>query len=202
MRNLAAVKLKANSHYTCQECGSTELIQAHHEIPHDDNTLAILCAECHSKRHPSVPKALFFTKSLQPYWHNKSASSIARELGIHPRTVIRTAKKLCIQAGELTPLAEASIKENIPKMGWGKPKPKKPKKIGQRQLVREGRAPITEFTVLTDAFLTITETAHALGESTLNINRWITANKLIAVTFGGILFIPKSEVERLKLNKV
>jgi len=31
--------------------------------------------------------------------------------------------------------------------------------------------------------------------------RWIEANKLIAITFGGILFVPKSEVERLKNKK-
>jgi hypothetical protein len=32
MPNLAAIRVKANARYTCQECGSTELIQAHHEI--------------------------------------------------------------------------------------------------------------------------------------------------------------------------
>ena len=101
MRDIAAVKVKANAHYTCQECGATELIQAHHQIPGDDNSLIVLCAECHSKKHPDLPKALFFNKRNQPYWHNKSASSIARELGVHPRTVIRAAKRLEVLPGEL-----------------------------------------------------------------------------------------------------
>jgi len=45
MRNLTAIKAKSNAHYRCQECGSTELIQTHHEIPGDDNSLIALCAE-------------------------------------------------------------------------------------------------------------------------------------------------------------
>lgn len=110
MKNLAALKVKANARYICQECGSTELIQAHHEIPGDDNSLVALCAECHSKKHPDVPRALFFNKRLQPYWHNKSASSIAKELGVHPRTVIRTAKKLGIVTGELDPFDDWQIR--------------------------------------------------------------------------------------------
>lgn len=97
-----AIRVKANAHYTCQECGATELISAHHEIPGDDDSLVALCAECHSKRHPHVPRGLFFNKGIQPYWHNKSASTLAKEIGVHPRTVIRAAQRLEIPPGELS----------------------------------------------------------------------------------------------------
>lgn len=122
--NLLAVRAKTNAHYQCQECGSTELIQAHHEIPGDDSSLIALCAECHSKKHPDLPRTLFFNEGLQPYWHNKSASSLARELKVHPRTVIRAAKKLRIPQGELSPWDEELIRNNIPKL-QRKPKIKK-----------------------------------------------------------------------------
>ena len=116
MQNLAALKAKTNARYICQECGSTELIQAHHETPGDDTSLVVLCAECHSKKHPGVPRALFFSKNNQPYWHNKSASSIAKQLDIHPRTVIRAARKLKIAPGELSPWDDWLLRVNIPKM--------------------------------------------------------------------------------------
>lgn len=116
MRNHIAIIVKANAHYTCQECGSTELIQAHHEIPGDDDSLVALCAECHSRKHPDVPKALFFSTNHQPYWYNKSASSLAKELGVHSRTVIRAAKRLNISLGELSIWDEELLKNNIPKL--------------------------------------------------------------------------------------
>lgn len=114
MRNLAAIKVKANAKYTCQICGSTELIQAHHEIPGDDNSLIPLCADCHSKKHPNLPRALFFNKRCQPYWFNKSASSLALKWGISSRTIIRAAKRLGIHPGELNSSDEERIKNNIP----------------------------------------------------------------------------------------
>lgn len=120
MPNLVAVRVKANARYTCQECGSTELIQAHHQVPRDDNSLIALCADCHSRRHPSLAKSLFFTKNHQPYWYNKSAASMAKELGVSSRTIIRTARHLNISRGELTPWDEELIKKNIPKLN---PKP-------------------------------------------------------------------------------
>jgi len=82
MKGLTAIKAKAKVHYICQECGSSELIQAHHEIPGNDDSLIALCADCHSKRHPNMPRTLFFNSRLQPYWHNKSASSLAKDWGI------------------------------------------------------------------------------------------------------------------------
>jgi predicted nucleic-acid-binding Zn-ribbon protein len=128
MKNLAAVKVKANAHYECQECGSTELIQAHHEIPGDDNSLIALCADCHSRKHPNVPKALFFNHNNQPYWHNKPASSLAKKWKVSSRSVIRAAKKLGIQSGELSPWDEELIRNNIPKLNRPKPK-QKPEQI-------------------------------------------------------------------------
>ncbi len=55
-----------------------------------------------------------------------------------------------------------------------------------------------ELKVVTDEFVTVPEAAKQLGKPKMTLYRWIQANKLIAVTFGGILFIPVSEVERLK----
>ena len=55
-----------------------------------------------------------------------------------------------------------------------------------------------ELKVVTDDFVTVPKAAKLLGKPKVTLYRWIEANKLIAVTFGGILFIPKSEVERLK----
>ena len=55
-----------------------------------------------------------------------------------------------------------------------------------------------ELKVVTDEFVTVPEAAKQLAKPKMTLYRWIQANKLIAVTFGGILFIPVSEVERLK----
>lgn len=57
---------------------------------------------------------------------------------------------------------------------------------------------VRELRVVTDDFVTVPEAAKELGKPKMTLYRWITANKLIAVTFGGILFVPKSEVERIK----
>lgn len=115
MPNLAAIKVKSNAKYICQECGSTELIQAHHQIPGDHNSLLPLCAECHSQKHPNLPKALFFNKHNQPYWHNISASSLAKQLNVCPRTIIRNAKKLLIEQGQLSGLSKQVLVEKVTK---------------------------------------------------------------------------------------
>lgn len=47
-------------------------------------------------------KLYFFAPKQQPYWHNISASSIARKFGVHPRTIIRRAKKFNILPGEIS----------------------------------------------------------------------------------------------------
>lgn len=119
MTSLSCIRAKANANYICQECGSTELIQAHHLIPDDDDSLIVLCAECHSSKHPDVPRALFFSNGIQPYWYNKSAASLAKAFGVHSRTIIRNAKKLGILSGELSPWDEELIKNSIKKLNKG-----------------------------------------------------------------------------------
>jgi len=57
---------------------------------------------------------------------------------------------------------------------------------------------VRELKVVTDDFVTVPEAAKLLGKPKMTLYRWIEANKLIAVTFGNILFVPKSEIERLK----
>jgi len=56
---------------------------------------------------------------------------------------------------------------------------------------------VRELRVQTDEFVTVPEAAKSLGKFKQTLYRWIEADKLIAITFGGILFVPKSEVERL-----
>lgn len=116
----AGLLLKIKYNYTCQKCGSRELIQSHHQIPKDDNSLIVLCAVCHSNEHPNLPKALFFNKLNQPYWRNKSASSIAKEVGVHSRTITRIAKRLNIPMGELSEQDENRIKAQTGKYFNGK----------------------------------------------------------------------------------
>lgn len=107
--NLSNTCVKSNAHYTCQECGSTELISAHHRIPKDDNSRVVLCANCHSAKHPNVPRSLFFQKNAQPYWENISASSVAKKAHCIPRTIIRRARRLNIPKGILTAEDEAKL---------------------------------------------------------------------------------------------
>jgi len=46
--------------------------------------------------------------------------------------------------------------------------------------------------------VTVPEAARRLGKPKMTLYRWIEANKLNAVRLGGILFIPVSEIKRLK----
>jgi hypothetical protein len=57
-----------------------------------------------------MPLGLFTTYTNQPYWYNKSASSIAKEAGVHPRTICRRAKVLQIPKGYLKPEDEERLK--------------------------------------------------------------------------------------------
>jgi hypothetical protein len=106
--------VKGNAKYTCIECGSTENIQAHdpthkHVDPRDGQCL---CAEHHADKHPNMPKALFLSiKNHQPYWENKSASTLASELNVHPRTIRRIANRLGIGKGFLSNRDEGKIKK-------------------------------------------------------------------------------------------
>lgn len=56
---------------------------------------------------------------------------------------------------------------------------------------------VRELKVQTDDFVTVPEAAKQLGKPKMTLYRWIEANKLIAITFGSILFIPTSEIKRL-----
>ena len=110
----ANVMVKANANYACSRCSSTENVQAHHRVPGDDSSLIVLCGECHSNQHPNIPKGLITcVKSHQPYWCNKSAGSIARELGVHTRTIIRVSRRLGIPQGSITMTDLARLASSI-----------------------------------------------------------------------------------------
>ncbi len=55
-----------------------------------------------------------------------------------------------------------------------------------------------EIKVSTSDLLSVQDAAKALSRPRYTIYRWIDAGKIISVKFGGILFIPLSEVERVK----
>lgn len=59
-----------------------------------------------------------------------------------------------------------------------------------------------EIRVRTDEFVTVPAAALQLGKPKMTLYRWIHAGKIISIEFGGILFIPKNEVERIKKAKV
>lgn len=112
-----ATKVKAHYDYLCAECDSDENIQAHDPTEqHKDWTVGIaLCGNCHSKKHPDVPRELFLSSSHQSYsyWPNISARALSREIGCHNRTVIRAAKKLKILMGSnLSDIDKQRIKDS------------------------------------------------------------------------------------------
>lgn len=49
-----------------------------------------------------------------------------------------------------------------------------------------------------DGAITVPEAAKILGKPKMTLYRWIKGRKLTAIRFGNIVFVPKSEVERLK----
>jgi len=55
-----------------------------------------------------------------------------------------------------------------------------------------------EIKVTTDDLLSVQEAGKQLRRPRITIYRWIGKNKIAWVRFGGILFIPRSEVERLQ----
>lgn len=216
MKNLAAVRVKSNAKYVCLECGATELIQAHHETPGDDSRLVALCASCHSRRHLNLAKSLFFNKTHQPYWYNKSAASLAKELGVSSRTIIRAARQLNIPRGELKPWDEELIKKDIPKLN------PKPIKISRTTLLLPRRAAsylgitIQDFNSLCRLIdIPRVRFKRRRGNQEYFIEYFkkdiLTWHLVFSSVqfylrkrenqFGGIVFIPKSEVERLKNKK-
>ena len=55
-----------------------------------------------------------------------------------------------------------------------------------------------EVKVTTSDLMSVQDAAKAIGCSRLAVYRWIEKGKIIGLRFGGILFVPVSEVERLK----
>jgi len=49
--------------------------------------------------------------------------------------------------------------------------------------------------------ITVPEAAKRLGKPKMTLYRWINSNRINWVRFGGVLFIPVSEIERLKNEK-
>lgn len=45
--------------------------------------------------------------------------------------------------------------------------------------------------------MTALQAAKQIGVHFVTIYRWVDAGKILSITFGGILFIPRSEVERV-----
>ncbi|GAI98603.1 unnamed protein product [marine sediment metagenome] len=55
-----------------------------------------------------------------------------------------------------------------------------------------------EITVTTNDLMSVQDAAKVLNRHRYQIYRWIDAGKIISIRLGGILFIPKSEIERVK----
>lgn len=55
-----------------------------------------------------------------------------------------------------------------------------------------------EIKVATSDLVSMAQAAHELGRPRSTIYRWADAGKIVSIRLGGILFVPKSEVERLK----
>ena len=51
--------------------------------------------------------------------------------------------------------------------------------------------------VTTEDLTSVADAAKTLGRPRITIYRWIEAGKIHGIKLGGIIFIPKSEVERL-----
>lgn len=86
--------------WKCQECGSSDYPQAHH-IEHHDNKNSnpengiTLCVYCHADKHPEVPRNLFIANIIKAEKEGCiSAGQLANELEVHPRTIVRHARKL------------------------------------------------------------------------------------------------------------
>ena len=55
-----------------------------------------------------------------------------------------------------------------------------------------------EIKVATSDLVSVAQAARELERPRSTIYRWVDAGKIIGIKLGGIIFIPKSEVERLK----
>lgn len=95
-------RVRERDKWTCQECGSAEYPQAHHIEPYNGNNNNLengvtLCVYCHANKHPEVPRELFISNVIKAEKEGHiSAGKFAKELNIHPRTIVRKAIKLGI----------------------------------------------------------------------------------------------------------
>ena len=55
--------------------------------------------------------------------------------------------------------------------------------------------------VETTDLISIQQAAKELGRPRATVYRWAEKGKIITIRLGGILFVPKSEIERLKNNQ-
>ena len=62
------VKSRIEAH--CEECGASDKLQVHHQIPGDDISTILLCAECHHKHHENLHKSLFIASRQRSWWIN------------------------------------------------------------------------------------------------------------------------------------
>lgn len=60
---------------------------------------------------------------------------------------------------------------------------------------------VQKVTISSDDLMTVAQAAKAIGVHFTTIYRWIEAGRILSAEFGGIVFVPKSEVERLKNRK-
>lgn len=62
---------------------------------------------------------------------------------------------------------------------------------------------VTTFTVTVDAseLMSVQDAAARLGVARYTAYRWIDKGRLHAIRLGGVLFVPRSEVERLKAEQ-
>lgn len=100
-----ANQIRSRDNWTCQQCGSVEYPQAHHIAPVKDyplfsyliNNGITLCVHCHADAHPEMPRNLFIANVIKAEKEGCiSAGKLAKELGVHPRTIVTRARKLDI----------------------------------------------------------------------------------------------------------
>ena len=97
--------VRSRDKWTCQKCGRSEYVQAHHidqvkdyplfqNLP--DNGIT-LCVYCHADVHPEIPRNLFIANVVKAEKEGCiSAGKLAQELKVNPRTIVRRAVKLGI----------------------------------------------------------------------------------------------------------
>lgn len=108
--------VRERDNWTCQKCASVEYPQAHHVSPVKNHPLfqylpdngITLCVYCHADAHPEMPRNLFIANAMKAKRDGHiSAGKLAKELSVHPRTIVRRAVKL----GILKPMQQWTFTE-------------------------------------------------------------------------------------------